>query len=124
METASTLGQVINDHGSSMISQSKSRLSIYNFFCLYDVNYSKVTSVCNFAWQCIHAGIDCPISGGRGRGPRDAIAAALVSGGRCDFKATMNIESSHCRPDPRRQFLGLATDPTRQDSIPLVVAGS
>ncbi len=34
------------------------------------------------------------------------------------------IKSSHCRPDPRRQFLGLATDPTRQDSIPLVVAGS
>ncbi len=38
--------------------------------------------------------------------------------------ATMNIESSHGRSDPRRQFLGLATDPTRQDSIPLVVAGS
>ncbi len=24
------------------------------------------TGVCNFAWQCIHSGIDCPISGGRG----------------------------------------------------------
>ncbi len=38
--------------------------------------------------------------------------------------AAGNIESSHGQPDPRRQFLGLATDPTRQDSIPLVVAGS
>ncbi len=38
--------------------------------------------------------------------------------------AAGSIESSHGRPDPRRQFLGLATDPTRQDSIPLVVAGS
>ncbi len=26
--------------------------------------------------------------------------------------AAGNIESSHGRPDPRRQFLGLATDPT------------
>ncbi len=117
-----------------------------------------------FAWQCIHSGVERPTSGGRGRRPRDAIAAALGSCGRgsirggfalagaharmssggmrvhshahmracrctcraCDFKATMNIESSHGRPDPRRQFLGLATDPTRQpeDSIPLVVAGS
>ena len=38
--------------------------------------------------------------------------------------AAGNIESSHGRPDPRRQFFGLATDPTRLDSIPLVVAGS
>jgi hypothetical protein len=82
------------------------------------------TGVCNFAWQCIHSGINCPISGGRGRRPLDAIAAALGSGDRGDFKATMNIESSRGRPDPRRQFLGLATDPTRQDSIPLVVAAS
>ncbi len=65
-------------------------------------------------------------SAAAGRRPLDAIAAALVSGGRGDFKATMNIESSHGRPDPRRQpeFLGLATNPTRQDLIHLVAAGS
>ncbi len=75
------------------------------------------TGVCNFAWQGIHSGIDCPISGGRGSRPLAAIATALGSGGRGNFNATMHIESSHGRPDPRWLFLGLATDPTRQDSI-------
>ncbi len=54
-------------------------------------------------------------AGAGGPGTASPLLLSVVAG---------NLESSHGRPDPRRQFLGLATDPTRQDSIPLVVAGS
>ncbi len=77
----------------------------YRSYCMHGCAGAGVS---NFAWQFIHSGIDCP-------GTPSPLLLSVAAG---------NIESSHGRPDPRRQFLGLATDPTQQDSIPLVVAGS
>ncbi len=61
-----------------------------NYFAYSSILYDIFSISCilqdmqaqEFAWQCIHSGINHPTSGGMGRRPRDAIATALSSCGR------------------------------------------